>query len=583
MKHLHLIVLICLSLSIITLFTFWQIQDHDFIYLDDNIYLIENPHIQTGATLQNIKWAFTTNYPDYWHPLPWLTHMIDISLYGLNPKGHHFNNLLFHIANTLLLFLFLYRSTNSTWKSAFVAALFALHPLHVESVAWATERKDVLSTFFLFITLLTYTYYTEKPGFMRYLFILVSFALGLMSKPMLVTLPFLLILLDYWPLRRLNFGQSNYSNKPNAKKTSIFGLLLEKVPLLILSAILIVIIFSQKHGAEAFIPPDYVPITLRVSNAIVSYTVYLLKMVWPAGLAIFYPYPDFLSLWHVAGSVILLLTISCLVFRWRLPHPYLITGWLWYLGTLVPVIGLVQWGAWPAMADRFTYVPLTGVFIISAWGIPEILGRHRHKKTILITSASIVLLLLVICTWLQVRHWQNSKSILEHTLNVTSNNYLMHNNYGRQILIQNGKIDEAMSHFNKALNINPRSGQAHNNIGVILARRGELEEAASRFSKALKIQPYNEQAHYNFGLALAQQGKQNEAIMHFQKALWVNPDYVDARFNLGMLLAGKGEFDKAVDQYQRLLVLKPDHLYTQNNLGVLFFKKGNIEKAIFHF
>lgn len=575
-------ILVCLFLIISTLFVYWQVSKYDFVAFDDDVHVYENLDLQRGITFENIKWAFTTTSPDFWHPVTWLTHMLGYELYGLNPGKHHLINLFIHIVNTLLLFLFFYRSTRSTWRSAFVAALFALHPLHVESVAWITERKDVLSAFFMFVTLLIYTSYAKKPDIFKYLLVLFTYSLGLMSKALIVTLPFLLILLDYWPLGRLDFGQSKDTEKLNIKKVSPGRLLLEKVPLLVLSAIVMGIIFSQKDGAP-FIPLETAPVSLRISNALVSYVTYIIKMIWPGGLAVLYPYPDSLPLWQVAGSLILLLMISIQAFRWRLSHPYLVTGWFWYMGTFVPVIGLVQFGLWAAISDRHTYVPLTGIFIMLAWGIPQIFGKGNLKKDIIRSSSFIVLILLMICTKLQVSHWRNSITLFKHTLEVTSNNYVIHNNYGRAILFQDGREDEAMSHFKKALVINPRSEYAHSNIGILLAREGKLEEAITQFSKALSIQPDDDQTQFNLGLALSQQGKTDEAIEHYEEALRINPSNIKVLNNLGMTLQSQGRIDEAIKHYEEALKINPKDENAHNNLGLVLQSQGLIEEAVKHY
>jgi hypothetical protein len=391
---------IYLTLALATLAVFWQVLGHDFVNYDDPDYVYRNPNVQSGITLSSIKWAFTTGHAANWHPLTWLSHMLDWQLFGDNPGWHHLTNLFLHIANTLLLFAVLKRMTNALWRSAFVAAAFALHPLHVESVAWVAERKDVLSTLFWMLTIAAYLRYLERPGTGRYLLTLLIFALGLMAKPMLVTLPFVLLLLDYWPLGRFQFGQIVKSvGQQSRKSLNAFShwklsrhLLLEKVPLFALSAISSIVTFLVQRTAGAVTSVETLPLKLRIANTFVSYLTYIQKMVWPSRLAMFYPYPDKTDLiWQTVVFALLLLIISLGVIWLMRRRRYLLTGWLWYLGTLVPVIGLVQVGD-QALADRYTYVPLTGLFIIIAWGVPDLIAKWRFRKHALAASAIAVLL-----------------------------------------------------------------------------------------------------------------------------------------------------------------------------------------------
>jgi len=456
--HQHgLVLLLGLFLMILTFATFEQVRTYDFINYDDNRYITENQHVQSGLTLEGVTWAFTTTHAANWHPLTWLSHMLDCQLYGLNPSGHHLTNLVFHIASTLLLFLVLERMTGALWRSAFVAALFALHPLHVESVAWAAERKDVLSTFFWMLTMWTYVHYVERPGFNRYLLVLLSFVLGLLSKPMLVTLPFVLLLVDYWPLGRFQFGRLSGDRRSHTPKSSDTGdqksivlrLIREKVPFFVLCAIssILTIFAQQKIGALGSL--ESYTLGSRIANASVSYVRYIEKMVWPRHLAVLYPYQQMLPIWKVLGSGLLLVGVSVLVIRAVRKHPYLGVGWFWYLGTLIPVIGLVQVGK-QAMADRYTYVPLIGLFVMIAWGVPDLLAGWRFRKVVLSISTGLLLSLLMIVTNLQVKHWQNDITLFEHTLAATSNNFIIHYNLGVAFDRQ-GKTQEAIAHFAEAL------------------------------------------------------------------------------------------------------------------------------------
>ncbi len=412
-------ILACLFLTIVIATVFYQLPGLDFVNLDDGIYVTENTHVQAGLTLDSLTWAFSLNDSSYWHPLTWLSHMLDCQLFGLNPGTHHLVNLIIHLANSLLLFLILKRMTGSLWQSSFVAAMFALHPLNVESVAWVASRKNLLSTFFLMLTLWTYVRYTQGPTMGKYLLVLLAFVLGLMTKPMLVTLPFLLLVLDYWPLGRFPVGQLGYcdNSEGTASTMTVSGrehssrLVLEKVPLLIFSMFSIYITSLAVQLSGIVISTEAVPMKLRIANGLVSYVAYVAKMAWPKDLAVYYPYPAMVPLWHTVGAACVLTAVSAFIFHgWR-KTPYLVTGWLWYLGTLVPVIGLKQVGLWPAMADRFAYVPLIGIFIMIAWGSPHLVARLRYRRIFLTLAAGTVLSVFMILTWIQLHHWKNSSAL----------------------------------------------------------------------------------------------------------------------------------------------------------------------------
>jgi protein O-mannosyl-transferase len=603
---------LCIILFLIgaPLAVFWQVQSHEFVNFDDDVYVTKNPHVQAGLTLESLSWAFATTRGGNWHPLTWLSHMLDCQLYGLKPAGHHLTSLVFHIVSTLILFLVLRRMTGALWGSSVVAALFALHPLHVESVAWVAERKDVLSTFFWMLTMGAYIRYVERPKLGRYLLAFLSFALGLMSKPMLVTLPFVLLLLDYWPLRRIQFGQ-----RAGNRKSDIRRLVLEKVPFFALSAVSSLVTFFAQRSGGAVGSLEALPLATRMANALVSYVSYIGKMIWPSHLAVFYPYSDMLPTWQVAGAGLLLVSLSVLVILAASRRPCLTVGWFWYLGTLVPVIGLVQVGA-QAMADRYTYVPSIGLFIMMAMGVPPLLGGWRYRRVILATSTGLVLSIFMIVTWLQVRYWRDGVTLFEHSLEVTSNNYVILNNLGvalsergkneeaasrfresLQIMANNpeahnnlgialaklGKIQEAITHYTEALRIKPHDAEAHNNLGVALAAQGKIQEAITHHTEALRIEPLDAEAHNNLGVALGKQGRMQEAITHFGEALRIKPDYADAHYNLGSALATQGKNQEAIVHYTEGLRIKADYAEAHNNLGVALAKQGRMQEAIAHF
>jgi len=580
--------LICLSLVAITIIAFEQLRHSGFISFDDSAYIVENDYVKSGLTPRNLAWAFTKVHAYNWHPLTWISHMLDCQIYGLNPVGHHFTSLLFHVVNALLLFLVLNRMTGNIWPSAFVAALFALHPLHVESVAWASERKDVLSTFFWILTMWAYVQYTEQPNIARYLLIILAFCLGLMAKQMLVTLPFVLLLLDYWPLGRLGIKRRSFCGSAPVA-VSIRQCILEKVPLLILSAIACVTVYvvQQLTGTvKSFV--EY-PLTWRIGNALVAYTVYIGKMFWPCHLAIFYPHPGGnLSAWQITTAIFLLAIITIGAISKRKQCPYLTVGWLWYLGTLVPVIGLVQVGL-QAYADRYTYIPLIGLFIAVAWGIPDIFARLYYRKAVLSSSAVLLLLALGVMAWHQVGYWRNNITLYRHATVVVRNNWWAHNNLGIAYYY-GGELDKASVHFREALRIRPIFQGALSGMGAVLLAQGELDEAIKYLRDALQLKPdfpgayvYLAQAHTNLGVALAKKGRLDEAIKHHFEALRIMPNFPDGHRNLGVALDQKGETAKAVEHFAEAVRLKPDYLSAHLQLGHSLVRLGRIESAVDHY
>ena len=582
--------LICLLLSVITFFTYWQVWNYDFVNLDDPLYVTQNPHVQAGLSCESIAWAFTTTHAEFIIPLTWLSFMLDSEFYGLNPGGYHLTNLLLHITNALLLFIILKRMTGALWRSGFVAALFAIHPLHVESVAWVTERKDVLSTLFWLLTIGAYLRYVERPSVKRYFLIMVTLTLGLMAKPMLVTLPFVLLLLDFWPLERIQMGNSNSAhsapNQPvinaNVLRTQTLPLVVEKIPLFAITAVSCVVTYLVQISGGAVGALEVHRLTVRLANALVSYVSYVGKMIWPHDLAVLYPHPGAnLPMWHGAAACLMLLSASVAVIRLARRYPYLTVGWFWYLGTLVPVIGLVQVGA-QAMADRFTYVPLIGLFITIAWGVPELLARYRFKRIVLSLAAAGILVSLMLVSYLQVRYWRNSVLLYEHALDVTENNYLAHNNLGA-VLEEIGDLEEATVHYSEAVRIKPDYAVAHNNLGEIKARQKMPKEAMSHYYQALKSKPDYAKPYNNLGIELAKQGKLQEAVFYLSRALEIEPSYADAHCNLGAVLARQGKMDEAMTHFSEALRIDPNFARAYNNLGEAFVRQGDLDKAAFHF
>jgi Flp pilus assembly protein TadD len=559
MKHQDL--LICLGLVLLTLVVYGQVRTHEFVNFDDNEYVTENPHVQTGLTVKSIAWAFTSTHMANWHPVTWLSHMLDCQFFGLNPGWHHLMNVLFHAANTLLLFLVLKRMTAHVWRSAFVAALFALHPLHVESVAWLAERKDVLSTFFWMLTIWSYVRYVEGPSVKRYLMVLLFFILGLMAKPMVVTLPFVLLLLDYWPLGRFRLGIAD-GNRSSHKV--MLHLVREKIPFFFLAVISSVVTFFAQQTGGAVTSLHDITLDVRITNAVVIYISYIWKMIWPYRLAVFYPHPGLRPWWEVAGACLSLAAISLLALRVARRHPYFAVGWLWYIGTLVPVIGLVQIGG-QGMADRYTYVPLIGIFLILVWGIPEILAERTRSPSLLSAVTVVLLVALMATSWVQVRHWKDSTMLFEHALAVTSNNYLAHDNLGFE-LASEGEYEEAIRHHSKAVRINPEYPNAQYNLGAALAARGDFEAAILHYREALRLQPGWARVHNDLGAALTSMGKLDDAIVHYSEAVKLDPFSAKPHNNLGVVLLRKRELDKAVSHFRRALEIQPDYALAQKNL-----------------
>ena len=458
-------IIICVLLVLATFAIYSQVQDHEFINYDDDLYITNNLNVQAGLTSESVEWAFTTMDSEDWSPVNWLSHMLDYQLYGMHPKGHHLTNLFFHIANALLLFMVLHRMTGALWQSGFVAAMFAFHPLNVESVAWAAERKNVLSTLFWLLTMWAYIHYAAKPTIKSYGLVFLFFTLGLMSKSMLVTLPFALLLLDYWPLRRLKFGkESDCSKTVDINKTDgqqILQLVCEKIPLFLLSVVFSIINFiAATKSLQAF----SVPLKERIIHSLITYLAYLQKMFWPSKLSSFYPYPEnALSVTQGIFCGMVLVGITFISIKLIRKAPYFAVGWFWYLGTLVPVIGIVQVG-WAAMADRYAYIPLIGIFIIIAWGFPELIMNWRYKKKALVTLAVIVIPLAIMTTWVQVSYWKNDIILYKHAIGVAENKYpglaRTHNNLGIALFDQQ-KDEEAISHLKMAIKLNPDFADAH--------------------------------------------------------------------------------------------------------------------------
>jgi protein O-mannosyl-transferase len=584
LKEKNIKILICLFITISTFAVYSQIQDHNFINFDDPVYVTENLKLKDGLTLKSVIWAFTTSRDGNWFPITWISHLLDYQLFGLNSGGHHLTNLLLHIANALILFFVFVRITGTLWQSGFVAALFALHPFNVESVAWVAERKNVLSTFFWMLTLWTYTYYVCKPEVKRYLLVALCFVLGLMSKPMLVTLPFVLLLLDYWPLKRLRIVNKNNTVSVE-NEVSFYRLIFEKLPLLIFSVGSCFATYIVQKSAGAVYSSDLLPLQTRIVNALVSYIKYLEMMVWPKKLAILYLHSvPTLPLWKGLVCVVILACISIAVIQRAQRKPYLAVGWFWYLGTLVPVIGVVQVGV-QAMADRYAYVPLIGIFIMVAWGIPDLLAKWRKKEKVLIVLAGLYISILMAVTWNQVSHWKNSITVFEHAIRVSDS---QHPDFSRvHILLGNalkdkGLIEEAISLYKKAIKLNPNHSGAYNNLGGALLDKGFTEEAISHFKMSIKLNPDDFQAHYILGTIMLPFNKE-EAIFHIKTAIKLNPYFARSHDKLGVVLFLEGKIGEAVPHFLQAVKLKPDFALAYDHLGSVFFALGKYDEANLHY
>lgn len=579
-------VLVAFALGLATAAAFARAPFFGFTNYDDQDYASDNPQVRAGLSWDGARWAFTATHAANWHPLTWLSLQLDSSLWHAHPGGYHLTNVLLHVANTVLLFAALQRMTGALWRSALVAALFGLHPLHVESVVWISERKDVLSTFFWMLALWLYAGYAARPGWGRYLLVALAFALGLLAKPMLVTLPFVLLLLDYWPLGRLprRAGRGSPLVQGAAPDPVPGGfraplaLVLEKLPLFLIAAAscAMTLYAQQKAGAVQSLERFAFPV--RAANAVMTYAGYLRKMLWPSDLALFYPHPGAaLPTWQVIGAAIVLLGITGLALVWARRRPYWTVGWLWYLGTLVPVIGLVQVGA-QAMADRYTYVPLVGVFIMLSWGLGELAAR----RPALAPASGVLLLACFACTWRQVGIWRDNVTLWEHALAVTDDNYMAHQLLGRA-LIQEGKPHEATEHFRQAVHIKPDDYIGRVNFGLYLETQwGRTEEARAELAEALRQKPDSPAANLNMGYVLDRLGRTDQAEAYYRKAAGAPEDYRDyvtAQVGLGKVLVKLGRAPEAVPYIRAAVEKQPASAALRYLLADALAKSGQSAEA----
>lgn len=590
---------VCLLLVLGVFLVFGRTYGYGFVNFDDDSYFSANYHVKAGLTWKGTQWAFQTGYASNWHPLTWLSLMLDAQIFGTGPAGPHLTNVILHALNSVLLFLLLKRLTGALWPSALVASVFSIHPLRVESVAWVSERKDVLSGLFFMLTLLAYARYAQgvrrkgQPGTNResittppapspitrhpslyYGLALLFFALGLMSKPMLVTVPFLLLLLDYWPLNR--FGPLTFNARTLSKR--ILQLTLEKLPFFVLStASCVVTVLAQRQAIKSV---EVLPPTLRLDNALTSCVTYLAQTLWPGHLAVYYPYFD-VPAWQTAGAGALVLFITASAVLTVRRSPYFLTGWLWYLGMLVPVIGLVQVGG-QAHADRYTYLPQIGFSMAVVWVIRDLTASWHWRRPALIVASFSWIAALMACAWQQTSCWQNDESLWKHTIDCTSGNYTAHNNLG-YVLAAEGRTAEAIAHYQKALEINPDCAETYNNLGTAFVNLGQLDTALGYYQQALTLDPGFAEAENNLGILMTRQGKTTQAIGHYRKAIELNPNRAEFYNNLGNLLTTQGQTDEALGLFQKALEVDPDNAKVHYNLANIAFSHGQWDEAIEHY
>ncbi|MHC4213868.1 MAG: tetratricopeptide repeat protein [Planctomycetota bacterium] len=575
--HKNSRVLISVLLVLVTVAVYWPVLRYDFVKYDDDKYLTENPRIEAGITSESVIDAFIKPHYSMWHPLTTLSYLLDYELFGFSASWFHGVSLLFHICCVVLLFLVLQWATGAIWPSAFVAAIFALHPLQVESVAWIAERKNVLSGFFSLLTIGAYVLYARRPCIARYLLVFFVFGLCIMTKPMVVTMPFVLLLLDYWPLERLT-GKSRITDV----LVSSGRLIAEKIPLFLLVGVLSVITFAAQKGGGVMSGFEKLSLNARTANALNSYVMYIAKMLWPSNLAVFYPHPGGnYSVARVVVYAVLLVVLTIVLVFILYRRKYLAVGWFWYAGTLIPVIGLVQVGA-QARADRYMYISMIGLLFIVAWTARELAQRWAGLRIVTSIIAVVIVAASAVATRKQLSHWKDSAALFGHAVAATSNNSVMHNNLANELNKQ-GKTDEAIRHFERSLQIKPNSSEVHNNLGNALTRLGRNDRAIDHYKEAIRLKPEFAVAHYNLGLTFYRNKRFGDAISAYRQAVELKPNYTDAWNNLGMAQADFGDFEHAVESYRQAIEIKPDFVVAHGRLGLALAKLNRIDEAIEQF
>jgi len=546
---------ICALLLACIFSVYGQVWAHDFINYDDPVYVTDNPQVRGGLTWTGVSWAFTSFYGANWFPVTWLSHMLDCQLFGVSSGWHHLINVFIHALATLCLFGFLQRTTGARWRSAFVAFVFALHPLHVESVAWIAERKDVLSALFWFLTLWAYAAYVARPSRVRYVLTLFTFCVGLMAKPMLVTLPLALLALDYWPLNR--------------------GFLwLEKIPFFTASIVSSVVTYIAHKQGGAVASAQLVPLATRIENALVSYVAYVSKTFWPTHLAVFYPYPTSSLLVPSVLAGIFMIVASMLAVLWRRQRPYVAVGWFWYVVTLLPVIGFIQTGE-QARADRYTYIPMVGLTMALVWGIAESLQSWRRLR---VAIASAVAACCIVLTWVQVQYWKDSFSLYQHAIAVVPDNYIARFNLA-SALAEQGREGEAIEQLRETVRIRPEYVAARAELGQLLVKQGQVDEGVRELQTAVKMRPDDADAHFRLGSVYGSLGRGAAAEQQFAETARLQPDNADAHYNLGLALAEQNKLPQAVDEFNEAVRLKPDDAEAHFNLGIALVQLGQMNQA----
>ena len=571
------ILLVSAALVAVTLGSYWGVLSHPFSILDDDEYVTRNTAVQEGLTSKSAGWAITSTHAANWHPLTWLSHMLDVELFGLDAGRHHAVNLILHAANSVLLFLLLARMTGNLWPSALVSALFAVHPLHVESVAWVAERKNVLSTLLWLLTIRAWVRYAAAPRAGRYLLVVLLFALGLMAKPMLVTLPLTLLLLDWWPLHRFRQGTAGGGGAAGFMTGSV-PLVVEKIPLLVLSAISSALTLHAQRAGGALVSLRAIPLRERIPGAILALAGYLWKMLWPGPLSVFYPHDAATRpAWQILGAALLLAALTVAAFWLARRAPYALVGWLWYVGTLIPVIGLVQVGG-QAMADRYTYVPLIGIFIAIAWGAADLARARPRLRGVLAAGGAVAVLSLAAATRTQAAFWRSDITLFERAVQATSGNALAHNNLGLA-LFRAGRTQEAITHYREALRIEPTDSFARRNLAYALLEEGRFAEALDHYNEVLNVLPGDPETQFHMARALQRLGRPAEAIARYTEALRLRPEFEQARNNLANLLAAEGRLDEALIQYRAALAHAPDNPNVRYNLARALLRQGKLHEA----
>jgi tetratricopeptide (TPR) repeat protein len=576
-------IILCIAMCLAIIVVYWQVKDFKFIYYDDNEYVTEKPQVMAGITWQGVKWAFTATESGFWHPITWLSLMTDREIFNYSPGGFHWTNVILHILNTLLLFFIIKAATAAPLRSAFVALLFAVHPLHVESVAWVSQRKDLLSTLFGFASLYAYIKYALYPTLRKYLTVIILFIFGLMSKPMIVTFPVIMLLLDYWPLKRIEFNKNHnhYDREISLDRfseRSLTALLFEKLPLIFLSVAASILVFYTEKKVGALTSLENLNVAERCANAIVSYVKYLLMTLWPVNLAFIYPHPIDISISQTVGATLFITLITVVIIYIRQRKPYILLGWFWYLIVLFPVIGLIQVGP-HAMADRYTYVSIIGLFIIFVWGIADLYERYRIKSSLLWIMASLIIIYFSFCSWIQVGYWRNSITLFEHALKVTKGNYIALANLG-YVRMNGGEIEKGIAYTREAIKIKPRYGLLYHNLGVGLCIQERYGEAIEYFKKAQELSFVKDETYRYLGDAYRGSGKNELAIKAYKKALNIKSNNINAEYGLAMVMYKTGRKAEAVDKLKEILFYEPNNIRLWKQVLAILSEMGDNKRLI---